>query len=55
MNNAEKLYDKRQKSVLNALEIFYPSSIQSAKGAIIIDSDGRELIIFAVGIGVNNP
>jgi 4-aminobutyrate aminotransferase / (S)-3-amino-2-methylpropionate transaminase / 5-aminovalerate transaminase len=54
MNNTNKLYERRKKSVPNALGIFNPSSIQSAKGAIIIDADGRELIDFAGGIGVNN-
>jgi len=54
MNETEKLYERRKKSVPNALGIFNPSSIQSAKGAIIIDADGRELIDFAGGIGVNN-
>ena len=50
MNNTDKLYERRKKSVPNALGIFNPSSIQSAKGAIIIDADGRELIDFAGGI-----
>jgi 4-aminobutyrate aminotransferase/(S)-3-amino-2-methylpropionate transaminase len=54
MDNTNKLYERRKKSVPNALGIFNPSSIQSAKGAIIIDADGRELIDFAGGIGVNN-
>lgn len=54
MNNTDKLYERRKKSVPNALGIFTPSSIQSAKGAIIIDADGRKLIDFAGGIGVNN-
>ncbi|MDD5151179.1 MAG: aminotransferase class III-fold pyridoxal phosphate-dependent enzyme [Flavobacterium sp.] len=54
MNNTNKLYERRKNSVPNALGIFNPSSIQSAKGAIIIDADGRELIDFAGGIGVNN-
>jgi len=54
MNNTDKLYERRKKSVPNALGIFNPSSIQSAKGATIIDADGRELIDFAGGIGVNN-
>lgn len=54
MNNTDKLYERRKKSVPNALGIFNPSSIQSAKGALIIDADGRELIDFAGGIGVNN-
>jgi 4-aminobutyrate aminotransferase / (S)-3-amino-2-methylpropionate transaminase / 5-aminovalerate transaminase len=54
MNLTEQLYERRKKSVPNALGIFNPSSIQSAKGAIITDVDGRELIDFAGGIGVNN-
>ena len=54
MNNTDKLYERRKKSIPNALGIFNPSSIQSAKGAVIIDADGRELIDFAGGIGVNN-
>lgn len=54
MNNTDKLYERRKRSVPNALGIFNPSSIQTAKGAIIIDADGRELIDFAGGIGVNN-
>jgi 4-aminobutyrate aminotransferase / (S)-3-amino-2-methylpropionate transaminase / 5-aminovalerate transaminase len=54
MNQTEKLYERRKKSVPSALGIFNPSSIQSAKGAIITDVDGRELIDFAGGIGVNN-
>ena len=54
MNNTDRLYERRKKSVPNALGIFNPSSIQAAKGAIIIDADGRELIDFAGGIGVNN-
>jgi 4-aminobutyrate aminotransferase / (S)-3-amino-2-methylpropionate transaminase / 5-aminovalerate transaminase len=54
MNKTAALYERRKNSVPNALGIFNPSSIQSAKGAIIIDADGRELIDFAGGIGVNN-
>ena len=47
MNNTDRLYERRKKSVPNALGIFNLSSIKSAKGAIIIDADGRELIDFA--------
>jgi 4-aminobutyrate aminotransferase/(S)-3-amino-2-methylpropionate transaminase len=54
MNNTEQLFERRKKCIPNALGIFNPSSIQSAKGAIITDADGRELIDFAGGIGVNN-
>ncbi len=54
MTQTKKLYERRKNSIPNALGIFNPSSIQSAKGAIITDVDGRELIDFAGGIGVNN-
>ena len=54
MKETEKLYERRKKSVPNALGIFNPSSIKSANGAIIIDADNKELIDFAGGIGVNN-
>ncbi|MFD1315628.1 aspartate aminotransferase family protein [Namhaeicola litoreus] len=54
MTNTEELYERRKKLVPNALGIFNPSSVRSAKGAIIIDADGRELIDFAGGIGVMN-
>ena len=48
------LYERRKQLVPNALGIFNPSSISSAKGAIITDADGREFIDFAGGIGVIN-
>lgn len=54
MTKAEQLYQRRKALVPNALGIFNPSSIQSAKGAIIIDADGKRLIDFAGGIGVMN-
>ncbi|WP_338408096.1 aminotransferase class III-fold pyridoxal phosphate-dependent enzyme [uncultured Flavobacterium sp.] len=54
MKNTDTLYERRKNSVPNALGIFNSSSIQSAKGSIIIDADGNELIDFAGGIGVNN-
>lgn len=54
MTKTDNLYERRKKSVPNALGIFNPSSIIGAKGAIITDADGRELIDFAGGIGVNN-
>lgn len=38
----------------NAIGIFNPSTAVSAKGAIITDADGREMIDFAGGIGVVN-
>ena len=48
------LFEKRKNLVPDALGIFNPSSIRSAKGAKIIDADGNELIDFAGGIGVIN-
>ena len=54
MTKTDSLYERRKNSVPNALGIFNPSSIIAAKGATITDADGRELIDFAGGIGVNN-
>lgn len=54
MNNSETLYNRRSKIVPTALGIFNPSTIISAEGAIITDADGRKLIDFAGGIGVQN-
>ncbi|MBC8047152.1 MAG: aminotransferase class III-fold pyridoxal phosphate-dependent enzyme [Fimbriimonadaceae bacterium] len=54
ISKTQELYERRKKLVPNALGIFNPSSVQSAKGAIITDADGRELIDFAGGIGVIN-
>lgn len=48
------LHERRKLLVPNALGIFNPSSIASAKGAIIIDADGKKLIDFGGGIGVIN-
>ena len=38
----------------NAIGIFNPSTAVSAKGSVITDADGREMIDFAGGIGVVN-
>ena len=54
MTNTEKLFEKRKKLVPNALGVFSPASAAHAKGAIITDVDGREMIDFAGGIGVLN-
>lgn len=48
------LFEKRKQLVPNALGIFTPASIREAKGAIIIDADGKKFIDFAGGIGVIN-
>ena len=41
-------------SVANGVGVFNTATVKEAKGAIIIDADGRELIDFAGGIGVVN-
>ena len=50
----KKLFNKRKMLVPNALGVFNPSTASKAKGSIIWDADGRELIDFAGGIGVMN-
>ena len=50
----KKLYEKRKTLVPNALGVFNPSTASKAKGSIIWDAEGRELIDFAGGIGVMN-
>lgn len=50
----EVLYKKRRSLVPDALGVFNPSTASKAKGAIIWDTEGRELIDFAGGIGVMN-
>jgi 4-aminobutyrate aminotransferase/(S)-3-amino-2-methylpropionate transaminase len=49
-----ELLAKRKQFVPNAIGIFNPSTAVSAKGSIIRDADGREMIDFAGGIGVVN-
>ena len=48
------LFERRKKLVPDALGIFNPSTAIRAKGSIIWDAEGRELIDFAGGIGVMN-
>ena len=50
----KSLYEKRKQLVPDALGVFNPSTAVRAKGSIIYDADGRELIDFAGGIGVMN-
>ena len=50
----EELMQLRNKHVPQGLVNLSPSFITEARGAIMIDADGRELIDFAGGIGVNN-
>tara|TARA_R100000935_G_scaffold58232_1_gene94490 strand:- start:1028 stop:2335 length:1308 start_codon:yes stop_codon:yes gene_type:complete len=51
---SEELLDRRKNIVANGVGVFNTATVQHAKGAIITDVDGRELIDFAGGIGVVN-
>lgn len=48
------LLERRQNIVANGVGVFNTATVREAKGAIIIDEDGNELIDFAGGIGVVN-
>jgi 4-aminobutyrate aminotransferase/(S)-3-amino-2-methylpropionate transaminase len=50
----EQLMEFRNKQVPQGVSLLNPASITKAFGAIMIDADGRELIDFADGIGVNS-
>lgn len=54
LTNAEELFKRRKNIVANGVGVFNTATVKKAKGAIIIDVDGRELIDFAGGIGVVN-
>ncbi len=54
MGNSSDLLARRKQFVPNAIGIFNPSTAVSAKGSVIIDADGKEMIDFAGGIGVVN-
>lgn len=51
---SEELLERRKAVVANGVGLFNNATAQSAKGAIIIDADGNEMIDFAGGIGVVN-
>ncbi|MEZ4777256.1 MAG: aminotransferase class III-fold pyridoxal phosphate-dependent enzyme [Bacteroidia bacterium] len=51
---SEELLRRRKNIVANGVGVFNTITVREAKGAIIIDEDGRELIDFAGGIGVVN-
>ena len=53
-NNSKKLLERRKAVVAKGVGVFNTATVKSAKGAIIIDSDGKEWIDFAGGIGVVN-
>ena len=52
--NSEALFQLRNEVVTNGVSVFNPSTAVSAKGAIITNADGQELIDFGGGIGVLN-
>ncbi len=54
MKKSEQLLERRKRFVPNAIGIFNPSTAVSAKGSVIVDADGKEMIDFAGGIGVVN-
>ncbi len=51
---SQELLQRRKNIVANGVGVFNTATVQHAKGAIITDVDGRELIDFAGGIGVVN-
>jgi len=50
----EQLMELRNQHVPKGVSLLNPAFIASAQGALMVDVDGRELIDFAGGIGVNN-
>lgn len=54
ISKSQELLNRRMESVANGVGVFNTATVKEAKGAIIIDADGRELIDFAGGIGVVN-
>lgn len=51
---SQMLLDRRKNIVANGVGVFNTATVKDAKGAIITDVDGRDLIDFAGGIGVVN-
>ncbi|MEQ9263360.1 MAG: aspartate aminotransferase family protein [Owenweeksia sp.] len=51
---SQELLERRRNVVANGVGVFNTATVRKAKGALIIDEDGRELIDFAGGIGVVN-
>lgn len=51
---SKELLDRRRAVVANGVGVFNTATVASAKGAIITDVDGREMIDLAGGIGVVN-
>jgi 4-aminobutyrate aminotransferase/(S)-3-amino-2-methylpropionate transaminase len=51
---SQELLERRKNIVANGVGVYNTATVSHAKGAIITDSNGRELIDFAGGIGVVN-
>lgn len=49
-----ELFERRKAVVANGVGVFNTATVSTAKGATIIDADGKKLIDFAGGIGVVN-
>lgn len=54
ITKSQTLFERRKNAVANGVGVFNTATVSHAKGAIIIDEDGNELIDFAGGIGVVN-
>jgi len=54
LTRSQELLNRRNNVVANGVGVFNTATVKEAKGAIIIDADGNELIDFAGGIGVVN-
>ena len=54
MAKSQELLERRKAVVAKGVGLFNNASAQSAKGAIITDANGKEMIDFAGGIGVVN-
>jgi 4-aminobutyrate aminotransferase/(S)-3-amino-2-methylpropionate transaminase len=54
LTKSEELLNRRKNVVANGVGVFNTATVKEAKGAVITDVDGRELIDFAGGIGVVN-
>jgi 4-aminobutyrate aminotransferase/(S)-3-amino-2-methylpropionate transaminase len=54
LTKSEELLERRKNVVASGVGVFNTATVLHAKGAIITDEDGRELIDFAGGIGVVN-
>lgn len=54
MDNNSILHDRRKMTVPHGVGVFNPATAVSARNAIVRDANGKELIDFAGGIGVQN-